>query len=163
MICVFLMGYLFGAYQKNKTNEYPSVPQHQLDITPELVDISQLTYEENNHHLQATIKLNDTGIAYNETNLFKKSYRVIVYLINSETNEEYLVSNQIKWTVKNALNLDVSVDSFLTKDESLLSDYQIEMRKLESNKEHHIGSRIEIYSTDDTTPIVTTAGMLKAR
>lgn len=30
IVCVFLMGYMFGAYQKNETSEYTSVPQHQL-------------------------------------------------------------------------------------------------------------------------------------
>ena len=160
-----LCGYLISKSTINKTaagkkpeTEFVDIQKNELSIYPDFFDVDSLVY--NNDHLTTKIKLTEKGKLYNTTNLFSNQYTVTVALINNESEEPYIIFDEIIWDINKDLNVDVAIDLNEITDKGVLADFNKQLNEMKNGSDHNIQYNIEVVPKNNPNNIMRTIGML---
>ncbi|UTY39612.1 hypothetical protein NMU03_01920 [Allocoprobacillus halotolerans] len=167
LLCII---YLFGTAcgyitsrisQSNNTLEFVDVQKNELSIYYDFFDIDDLVYVKD--HLNTKIYLNEKGDLYNRTNLFLQNYKVNISLINNQSDEIYVVFDEIDWNINETLNINLKINEEEIKDKSKLSDLEKQLEKMENNQTHEIMYCVEVVPENNSQNIMRTIGMLNTK
>lgn len=158
MIC----GYTANqAISHSNSIEFKDVQKNELSIYSDFFNVDDLIYT--NNHLNTKIYLNEKGKIYNSTDLFTKNYKVNVSLIDNQSDEAYIIFDEINWNINEDLSIDFNMNEEKINDKMISSDFENQLNQMQNKKSHNIMYRIEIMPENNSQNIMRTIGMLHAK
>lgn len=167
-IGVFTIGILCGylaakgtinkEVQTSENKEFTNIQKKELSIYPDFFEVDSLKYS--NSHLNTKIHLNEKGKLYNATELFSSKYNISVFLINNQSDEPYMIFDDIVWDINEDLNVDLIIDPNEIKDKDMLSDFNKQLKIMKSGADHNITYRVEVVPQNNPNNTMKTIGML---
>ena len=92
-----------------------------------------------------------------------QNYKVNISLINNQSDEIYVVFDEIDWNINETLNINLKINEEEIKDKSKLSDLEKQLEKMENNQTHEIMYCVEVVPENNSQNIMRTIGMLNTK